>query len=106
MPEQSNATPDIGGSWTHSHEEDHDDVLVFRPASRDFPPARGRESFTLAPGGQLQQSGPGPDDRTVETLGTWSCEGNRLILEPYGAQPRHYLVEEVGEDHLLLRPDA
>jgi len=31
---------DLSGHWMHSHEEDRDDELVFRPASHQFPRAR------------------------------------------------------------------
>ena len=33
--------------WVHSREEDTPTEMVFRPASYDFPPARGRKSFAL-----------------------------------------------------------
>ena len=35
------------GAWTHSHEEDHDGIQVFRPGDQELPPSRGRTSFTL-----------------------------------------------------------
>lgn len=90
-------------SWTHAHEEDHDGLLVFRPSERDFPPARGRESFDLAPGGVLQRIGPGPDDRTLRTSGRWSLEGDRLDLYPTGSSQYRYRVVDVGPDLLEVR---
>jgi len=37
--------------WVHSHEEDSDEEMVFRPAAYEFPPSRGRRSFELKPDG-------------------------------------------------------
>lgn len=98
----------VARGWTHSHEEDSGDRRVFRPSERDFPPARGRESFTLKSGGTLEQVGPGPDDRSVSTAGTWSVSGDRLDLHPYGSSPRHMIVESVDSDQLIVRvlPDG
>ncbi len=39
--------------WVHSHEEDTEEEMVFRPASYPFPPSRGRKSLQLEPGGRL-----------------------------------------------------
>jgi hypothetical protein len=91
-------------SWTHSYEEDHDGVLVFRPSEREFPPARGRDSFDLAPGGVLLRTGPGPDDRTQRTSGRWSRQGDRLDLYPTDSSQYRYRVVGVGPDLLEVRP--
>jgi hypothetical protein len=89
-------------SWTHAHEEDSDDLMVFRPSEHDFPPARGRDSFELAPGGELRRRGPGPDDRPVESGGTWSLECE-LILRTQGRADQHFEIESVDEDRLVVR---
>ena len=49
--------------WIHSHEEDTDTEMVFRPASFNFPPARGRKGFELSPDGTLIDYRIGPTDR-------------------------------------------
>ncbi len=68
--------------WVHSHEEDSDKEMVFRPATFKFPPSRGRSSFDLKPDGSLAESGPGPADRTQSTAGKWRLEGDRnLVLQ-------------------------
>ncbi len=33
--------------WKHAHEQDQGNHLVFRPATNDFPPSRGRVEFIL-----------------------------------------------------------
>ena len=71
----------LGRRWVHSHEEDTDDELVFRPSGYAFPPSRGREAIELQPGGSYAGSVPGPVDAPVPTEGEWSLEGgNRLRL--------------------------
>ena len=68
------------GRWVHSQEEDGPAGMVYRTASYPFPPARGRNGFELGAGGALRESRPGPVDRTVEAAGTWSIEGDDLLV--------------------------
>lgn len=103
MPDDTRQRELLIGSWTHSHEEDRGDERVFRPSDREFPPARGRQSFRLAADGVLEQTGPGPDDRAVTTAGTWEVHGTRLDLYPYGAHPQHFVVQFAGPDQLTLQ---
>jgi hypothetical protein len=93
----------LARAWTHSHEEDEGSHLVFRPSEHDFPPARGRQSFTLAEDGTLEIVGPGADDRPIVSGGTWSLEGDHLELEPFGAEPRRYDVDHVEPDRLVVK---
>jgi hypothetical protein len=69
----------LAKTWVHSHEEDTPDKMVFRPVSYAMPPSRGRKSFQLAPDGQLQSFGPGPDDRTSSSPGTWSLDKSNVL---------------------------
>ena len=74
--------------WVHSHEEDSDTEMVFRPASYKFPPSRGRTSLELRPDGSLTESGPGPSDRSESTKGTWLLDAdNKLVLNQ---GPQHH----------------
>jgi hypothetical protein len=88
--------------WTHSHEEDGSETMVFRPAEWRFPPSRGRRSFELRADGSLGASGPGPDDRRVESEGTWRLlEGGVLELDrPNGPWRMHIL--EAEPDRLVV----
>jgi hypothetical protein len=60
----TDATSAPAGSWTHSFEEDSDDVEVYRPtATYAFPPSRrGRRRLAFTTG-EVIESAPGPDDR-------------------------------------------
>lgn len=103
MPDEARLADLLERGWTHSHEEDRGDRRVYRPSEGDFPPARGRDSFTLAAEGSLEVGGPGPDDRPVSSTGTWRLAGNRLELSPYGASPIHLIVESVDPTRLVVR---
>jgi hypothetical protein len=92
------------GSWTHSHEEDHDDVQVYRPGDAELPPSRGRTSFTLRPDATAAAGLPGPTDSGLRTDdGTWSLAGDVLHVDcpGWGAT---YEVVAADPDRLELRP--
>jgi hypothetical protein len=79
MADERIASDVLGQHWVHSHEEDTDAEMVFRPASHPFPPARGRRSFELRAGGQLVEGRPGPTDRPQEAEGTWRLEADGTL---------------------------
>jgi hypothetical protein len=90
--------------WVHSHEEDSEDEMVFRPADFDFPRSRGRLSFELQPGGTLLERRPGPTDRPVEGGGTWELEGGEvLVLRPAGQPEERRPIEALEPDRLVVR---
>jgi hypothetical protein len=101
------ATPDeeaLLGRWVHSHEEDSDDEMVFRPATHRFPPSRGRVSFELRPDGSYAERAPGPVDAPIESSGHWSLKDGRLLLAAEGEQPGHeWQVTASEPDRLALR---
>ena len=94
----------VVGRWVHSHEEDTDEELVYRPASHPFPPSRGRTSFELRPDGTYVELSPGPVDVPVESEGTWSLDGGRLFVEGVGDRPGEaWEVTSAEGDRLTLR---
>ena len=91
--------------WVHSHEEDAENEIVFRPATFPFPRSRGRESFELRPDGELIQSRPGPTDRRETTEGTWElAPGSKLVFRAKGsAKPMRFLhVASLEKDRLVI----
>jgi hypothetical protein len=75
------AMPDLlQKRWLHSHEEDSDTEMVFRPASFKFPPSRGRAGFDLRPNNSYIDIGIAPADGPQESKGTWNLQDNRLEL--------------------------
>jgi hypothetical protein len=92
------------GHWVHSHEEDSEDEMVFRPATHPLPPSRGRISFDLKPDGSYAERAPGPVDAPVESSGRWSLEDGRLVLAAKGDQPGHeWQVTASEPDRLAVR---
>lgn len=92
------------GHWVHSHEEDSDEEMVFRPATYPFPPSRGRTSFELLADGSYVERSPGPVDVPVSARGRWSLENGRLVLNAGGERPSHSLeITAVDADRLAVR---
>lgn len=92
------------GSWTHSHEEDSGDLVVYRPSSYAFPRSRGRDSFELAADGSLGARAIGPDDRSVASPGSWELSAGGLALRPGAGRPeRAFEVVSAAPDRLVLR---
>jgi hypothetical protein len=92
--------------WVHSHEEDTETELVFRPASFAFPRSRGRTAFTLKPDGGLVEIGIGPTDRRQESKGTWKLEDDDTLLfyEKKQTKPKRKMkIVSVDKDRLVLR---
>lgn len=96
----------LAQSWTHSHEEDSGDQMVFRPSSFHFPLSRGRRSIDLEAGGRLTESKPGPADRTQQAAGSWKLHGDRLLLRGPDGATLQYEVVSVDDHKLVLRQAA
>jgi hypothetical protein len=98
----------LAQEWVHSHEEDTDGEMVFRPASYRFPPSRGRKSFWLDPGGQLGTAKIGPDDRYIRAQGGWHIDAaNKLTLEQTGPGTAKTVMQiiSVGPDKLVVKKE-
>ena len=94
----------LNQTWVHSHEEDGPGETVFRPASYPLPPSRGRKSFQLAPGGELRAAGPGPDDRTVPSQGTWSMSApDVLTMKSAAGATTEMKILSVDKDKLVVK---
>jgi hypothetical protein len=91
--------------WVHSHEEDTDTEMVFRPASFNFPRSRGRVSIELAADGTLHESGISSTDRPEASEGTWELEeaGNLVLHREGEAEGKHVLhIVSVEDDRLVI----
>jgi hypothetical protein len=94
----------LEGRWVHSHEEDTDDEMVFRPADRPLPPSRGRSSLEFRPDGSYVESAPGPVDVPESSTGSWALDGGRLVLEAEGGGPSRELeITGADDDRLTIR---
>ncbi|MFL5867263.1 MAG: lipocalin family protein [Thermoleophilaceae bacterium] len=78
--------------------------MVFRPASHPFPPSRGRTSFELRGDGTYSERSPGPVDVPEESSGSWSLEGDSLVLGADGDRPGHaWEVAAIDDDRLVVK---
>ncbi len=82
--------------WVHSHEEDTDTEMVFRPATFDFPPSRGRKGFELKTDGGLVEIGIAPADGPQETQGTWKLEDDDKLIFYRGSPPEPKRVMRIA----------
>jgi hypothetical protein len=89
--------------WVHSHEEDTDSELVFRPASYAFPRSRGRSALDLRGDGSYSESMPGPADRPEAAAGTWELEGDSLRLKQADGSTRVLQITSATTDRLVVR---
>jgi len=88
----------------HSHEEDTAAEMVFRRPTHPLPPSRGRMSIELRSDGSYIESSPGPVDVPEESRGSWSLEGNSLVLGAEGDRPGHaWEIAAVNNDRLTVR---
>lgn len=94
---------ELVGTWINSHEEGRDGVQVFRTAEYEFPPSRGRTSFTLLADGSAITGQPGPDDRGVTGDGSWKVDGTVLTIRSPGGSAS-FDVLAADSSHLELRP--
>lgn len=62
------------GKWSHSHEEDHAGLMVFRPESFQFPRSRGRLAFVLERAGRGTYIPIGADDISGSVPAQWNIE--------------------------------
>lgn len=96
-------TTSLQGRWYRSSEEETSDMTVFRPSTFPFPAQRRpRESFELGPDGTALLYGAGPADASVASRGSWSAEGDTLVLR-VGTETRSFQVVAPDAEHPALR---
>lgn len=67
-------------TWLHAHEEDQDDVHVYRPNTYAFPPSRGRTGFAFDHNGLFTQFDIAPTDGLEGRRGLWKVEDEHTLL--------------------------
>lgn len=101
---QSNAinADNLIGEWVHSHEEDNENLKVFRLSTYDFPPSRGREKINLKEKGILVYTPISPNDSPKPYNGTWKIDKSELILE-YDDKKKTFKIIETTNSILKLK---
>jgi hypothetical protein len=93
----------LQGDWLHSHEEDTESEMIYRPADRELPLARGRRQLTLHADGTFTESAPGPTDRPEEASGSWDLDEDRLVLSRGERGGETLSVAAAEPDRLVVR---
>jgi hypothetical protein len=109
MSDQGSGAPDgITGRWMHSFEEDHDDVLVYRPPDHDFPRARGRDGIEFASDGSFVQWAVGRGDARQAIPGRWRTTDADGLLAVSTERDGDQVLEvvSVAPDRLEVRRRA
>ena len=92
--------------WIHSHEEDTETEMVFRPADYRFPPSRGRRGFELRADRTYVDVGIAKGDGPEESDGSWELEENdglTLHLTDASGRRRVLKVAHADQDRLVVR---
>jgi hypothetical protein len=92
------------GHWIHSHEEDTQGLMVFRPASYTFPPSRGRIGYDFCKGGELIYYGIGRADGSEQFSGSWVMEGpDRIRIKVDSERLEPFVLQVVSCDGQTLK---
>jgi hypothetical protein len=89
--------------WVHSHEEDTESELVFRPASYAFPRCRGRSALDLRSDGSYSESVPGPPALPETADGNRELDDGRLRLKQADGSTRVLELVSATSDRLVVR---
>lgn len=94
------------GSWLHSHEEDTESALVYRPMDYDFPPARGRRGYEFQADGSCNVIGISPRDGAARTSCAWKLRGGarpEIVITYSDGRAESVPVVSVDGERLLVR---
>ncbi len=91
--------------WAHSHEEDTDEVEVYRPPGFAFPPSFPRRGFEIRTDGVYLRRGPGPADELVTETGRWTADSITATFEGLGDAETLPIVS-YDDERLLLSKQA
>jgi hypothetical protein len=100
--------PEIYEDWAHSHEEDTDEVEVYRPRDFGFLPSWPRPGFEIKQNGEFQEYVPAPNDAGVVPgkAGRWRAVGRNIIYLRFDdpeVEPCKLRIASVEEGLLRLR---
>jgi hypothetical protein len=97
----------LAGRWTHSFEEDHDDIAVYRPSDHDFPRARGRDGIEFSTDGSFTEWAVGRGDAREPIPGRWrAAETNSVAVNTEQGGEQVLEVVHLAPDRLEVRRRA
>jgi hypothetical protein len=93
--------------WVRSHEEDADDIQVFRPKGFAFPPARGRPELDIRKDGTVTAYQIGPGDGLNPVNGAWiATTASTLEITLDNGEKSTMVIDSVTVDVLNVRKPA
>ena len=90
--------------WKHAHEEDQGRHLVFRPATNEFPPSRGRIAFILKENDDCTFLDIASSDGRVENNCKliWETDAANISVDYPNGRRRRFQIISVQADKLVL----
>ena len=106
--ELDDLTPEINENMYRSHEEDTEEIEVYRHKDYDFPPSMPRPGFKIRANGRFIEYVPDELDRGVVRgrVGRWSAVGGNIVSVRFDeAEDDSYTlrIASVDEDMLRIR---
>lgn len=93
-----------GKTWLHAHEEDTDDIKIYRPNTYHFPPSRGRTGFSLDADGTFRLLAIAPTDGLEEHTGKWELEKKNLLQVTFpDKESENFELELISVTEELLK---
>jgi hypothetical protein len=100
---QTDVATTVFKHWVHSFEEDTAGLQTYRPASYNFPLARGREGFEVKENGTFILHRTGPADGIEKINGTWKAAGdNKLQVQFNHPDIAPYTIQIIQATETLL----
>lgn len=94
----------LEGTWLHAHEEDEENVQVYRPNTYAFGPSRGRTGFSFEHNGLYTQYDIAPTDGLEGHKGKWTAESETLLRISFDDKSEaDYKLQIVHLDKDLLK---
>lgn len=106
MPTAAQVQLVLAHEWLHAFEEDSGPEDVYRPVTTVIAPTRRpRERVRLSADGSATVAVGGADDRFEHHQGTWSVDGEHIVVRATGAPAVRttYRIVAVATDRLLMR---
>lgn len=91
--------------WTHSHEEDYENINVYRTNEYRFPPSRGgRDGFELRENGDFIRYRTGATDKPEAKIGRWKSIGeNKIEVFLDDSSDKSFTLDIFSSDENVLK---
>ncbi|SMB97046.1 hypothetical protein SAMN00120144_0269 [Hymenobacter roseosalivarius DSM 11622] len=94
----------LEGTWLHAHEEDIENIEVYRPNTYSFGPSRGRTGFNFEHNGLFTRYDIAPTDGLEGRKGQWKAESENVLHITFDSKDEPgYRLEIVSLEKDLLK---